>query len=210
MPAMEPFNRFSAVAVPIDIANCDTDQIIPARFLRRPKDDPDYPKFLLHDLRFASDGSETDFIYNQTPYRDGRILVTDVNWGCGSSREAAVNALTANRVRSVIAAAFGDIHYGNCVKNGVLPVRLKAETCEKLRLQLHQSPGAMISIDLENQSITGPDGERYEFEIESLDKQRLLHGLDDISLTLEHEAKISAFEHEYLAKNSWILPKVTP
>ena len=209
MPAMEPFKRFSAVAVPIDITNCDTDQIIPARFLRRPRNDPDYPTFLLHDLRFASAGTETEFIYNRPPYRGGRIVVTDVNWGCGSSREAAVDALRANLIRSVIAPAFGDIHYGNCIKNGVLPVRLTAEACEKLRLLLHQSPGATISIDLPAQCVTGPDGQRYQFEIESLDKQRLIHGLDDISLTLEYEAKINAFEQEYLANNRWLVPKAS-
>ena len=201
---MEPFSRFSAVAVPIDIANCDTDQIIPARFLRRSKDDPDYAKFLLHDLRFRSDGSETDFVFNQASYRNGRILVCDVNWGCGSSREAAVNALTANRIRAVIAPAFGDIHYSNCVKNGVLPVRLLSTECEQIRAQLHQSPGTSIEIDLEDQIVSGPDGARFVFEIDQMDKLRLIKGLDDISLTLEHQSAIEAYERNYRKNNRWI------
>ena len=201
---MEPFRRISAVAVPIDIANCDTDQIIPARFLRRSKDDPDYAKFLLHDLRFRSDGSETDFVFNQASYRNGRILVCDVNWGCGSSREAAVNALTANRIRAVIAPAFGDIHYSNCVKNGVLPVRLLSTECEQIRAQLRQSPGTSINIDLEDQIVSGPDGARYVFEIDQMDKLRLIKGLDDISLTLEHQSAIEAYERNYRKNNRWI------
>ena len=201
---MEPFNRFSAVAVPIDIANCDTAQIIPARFLRRSKDDPDYAKFLLHDLRFRSNGSETDFVFNQASYRNGRILVCDVNWGCGSSREAAVNALTANRIRAVIAPAFGDIHYSNCVKNGVLPVRLLSTECEQIRVQLRQSPGTSVDIDLEDQIVSGPDGARYVFEIDQMDKLRLIKGLDDISLTLEHQSAIEAYERNYRKNNRWI------
>ena len=201
---MEAFSRLSAVAVPIDIANCDTDQIIPARFLRRSKDDPDYAKFLLHDLRFRSDGSETDFVFNQASYRNGRILVCDVNWGCGSSREAAVNALTANRIRAVIAPAFGDIHYSNCVKNGVLPVRLLSTECEQIRAQLHQSPGTPIDIDLEDQIVSGPDGARYVFEIDQMDKLRLIKGLDDISLTLEHQSAIETYERNYRKNNRWV------
>ncbi|MEC8174878.1 MAG: 3-isopropylmalate dehydratase small subunit, partial [Pseudomonadota bacterium] len=106
---MEKFSTFASVGVPIDIANCDTDQIIPARFLRRGKDDPEYSKFLFHDLRFNEDGSEKDFVYNKEPFRSGRIFVTDVNWGCGSSRENAVTALAANGVRSVIAPSIADI-----------------------------------------------------------------------------------------------------
>ena len=201
---MEPFSRISAVAVPIDIANCDTDQIIPARFLRRSKDDPDYAKFLLHDLRSRSDGSETDFVFNQASYRNGRILVCDVNWGCGSSREAAVNALTANRIRAVIAPAFGDIHYSNCVKNGVLPVKLLSTECEQIRAQLHQSPGTSIDIDLEDQIVSGPDGARYVFEIDQMDKLRLIKGLNDISLTLEHQSVIETYERNYRKNNRWI------
>mgnify|MGYP001290871048 FL=1 len=201
---MQPFDKLSAIAVPIDIPNCDTDQIIPARFLRRAKDDPTYARFLLHDLRFQADGSETDFIFNQAIYSDAQILVCDINWGCGSSREAAVNALITNHIRAVIAPTFGDIHYSNCIKNGVLPVRLSAANCNLIRIQLHESPGASLAIDLEKQTVSGPDRKGYMFDIDPMDKIRLLHGLDDISMTLEHQAEIEAFERDYRKKFRWI------
>ncbi|MEE2688489.1 MAG: 3-isopropylmalate dehydratase small subunit [Pseudomonadota bacterium] len=200
---MEPFKTFASIAVPIDIANCDTDQIIPARFLRRGKNDPEYSKFLFHDLRFNEDGSEKDFLYNKLPYRDGRIFVADVNWGCGSSRENAVTALDANGVRSVIAPSIADIHYNNCIKNGVLPIRMPEEVCAKLRDQLRESPGAEIAIDLDSQSVSGPDQTTYKFEINAFDKHRLLNGLDDVGLTMEFDDKIEAFKLGYQAKHGW-------
>ena len=200
---MDPFRTFAAVAVPIDIANCDTDQIIPGRFLRKVKSDPDYHRYLFHDLRFNQDGSEKDFVFNRAPYRGGRILVADINWGCGSSRENAVDALTANDVRSVIAPSFGDIHYNNCIKNGVLPIRLSSEACATLRRQLRESPGAEIAIDLESQTLTGPDQTTYTFEIDAFDKHRLLHGLDDIGLTQEFGEKIGTFFKDHKKRFDW-------
>ena len=204
---MEPFKTFASVGVPIDIANCDTDQIIPARFLRRGKDDPEYPKFLFHDLRFEEDGSEKDFVYNKEPFRNGRIFVADVNWGCGSSRENAVTAMAANGVRSVIAPSIADIHYNNCIKNGVLPIRLSDEICKKLRQQLGDNPGAEVAVDLDAQSVTGPDQTTYNFEINAFDKHRLLNGLDDVSLTMEFDDKIEAFKQGYRSKHSWASPR---
>ena len=206
---MEPFKTFASVGVPIDIANCDTDQIIPARFLRRGKDDPEYPKFLFHDLRFEEDGSEKDFVYNKEPFRNGRIFVADVNWGCGSSRENAVTAMAANGVRSVIAPSVADIHYNNCIKNGVLPIRLSDEICKKLRQQLGDNPGAELAVDLDAQSVTGPDQTTYNFEINAFDKHRLLNGLDDVGLTMEFDDKIEAFKQVYRSKHSWASPQST-
>ena len=200
---MEPFKTFASVAVPIDIANCDTDQIIPARFLRRASDDPDYHRFLFHDLRFAADGTSKEFVFDQAPYRGGRILVADHNWGCGSSRENAVTALTANGIRAVIAPSFGDIHYSNCIRNAVLPIRLSAADCETLRRQLRDSPGAEIAIDLDAQSLTGPDQQSYSFAIDPFDKHRLLNGLDDIGLTAEFAGQIDRFEADYTARHRW-------
>jgi len=200
---MEPFKTLVSVAVPIDIANCDTDQIIPARFLRRGKDDPEYPRFLFHDLRFNEDGSEKDFVYNKAPYCEGRILVADVNWGCGSSRENAVTALVANDIRSIIAPSIADIHYNNCIKNGVLPIRLTEDSCAKLRKQLREHPGAEVAIDLETQCVTGPNRSMYSFDLDSFDKYRLLNGLDDVGLTLELDDKIDAFRAQYQLKHSW-------
>lgn len=201
---LAPFTTFASVAVPIDIANCDTDQIIPGRFLRKSPDDADYHRVLLHDLRFNTDGSEKDFVLNKLPFREGRIFVADINWGCGSSRENAVAALTANGVRAVIAPSFGDIHYNNCIKNGVLPVQLSEEDCATLRGQLRESPGAEIAIDLETQSLTGPDQARYDFPIDAFDKHRLLNGLDDVGLTLAFEDKIESFRKTYDARHDWL------
>jgi 3-isopropylmalate/(R)-2-methylmalate dehydratase small subunit len=201
---LAPFTTFASVAVPIDIANCDTDQIIPGRFLRKSPDDADYHRVLLHDLRFNTDGSEKDFVLNKLPFREGRIFVADINWGCGSSRENAVAALTANGVRAVIAPSFGDIHYNNCIKNGVLPVQLSEEDCATLRGQLRESPGAEIAIDLETQSLTGPDQARYDFPIDAFDKHRLLNGLDDVGLTLAFEDKIESFRKTYAARHDWL------
>jgi 3-isopropylmalate/(R)-2-methylmalate dehydratase small subunit len=201
---MDPFTTFKAIAVPIDIANCDTDQIIPGRFLRRPRTDPEYPRFLFHDLRFETDGSEKDFIFNKPPYRDAKIVVADINWGCGSSRENAVTALVVNGIRAVIAPSIGDIHYSNCTKRGVLPVVLSRADCATLRAQLHGSPGAEIALDLEAQTVTGPDGTIYPFEIRPFDRHRLLNGLDDIAVTLEYEDAIAAFERKRRADADWL------
>ncbi len=114
-----------------------------------------------------------------------------------------MTALAANGVRAVIAPSFGDIHYANCIKNGVLPVRLSAAACETLRNQLRASPGAEIAIDLEQQSLTGPDQTAYSFEIDAFDKHRLLNGLDDIGLTREFDAETSSFAERYKARHGW-------
>lgn len=203
---MEPFTSFKAIAVPIDIPNCDTDQIIPVRFVRMAQDDPDYSKFFLHDLRFNEDGSEKDFIFNTPPFNEAKILVTDVNWGCGSSRENAVYTMVANGIRSVIAPSIADIHYNNCKKNGVVPVVLDEAVCIGMRQQLHAAPGTEISVDLESQSVTGPDGATHSFDIDPFDKHRLLKGLDDISLTLEYEEDIKKFEARHEDVSRWMYP----
>lgn len=192
---MEAFTNVKSAGIPVDIPNCDTDQIIPARFLRAPRTDPDYSRFLFHDLRYNEDGSEKpQFVLNQPDFRDGRIIVADVNWGCGSSRENAVYALVANGIRAVIAPSFGDIHYNNCMKHGVLPVRLSREDCDTLRAHMHEAPGAEIEIDLESQTVTALNGTTFKFEIAAFDKHRMLNGVDDIGMTMQYDDKITAFE----------------
>jgi len=200
---MEPINQFSSVGVPIDIANCDTDQLFPARYLRVSVDDPNYASFLLHDLRFNADGTPKDFIYNKPPFNAGGVFVGDVNWGCGSSREAAVTVLMLNGVRVVIAPSFGDIHYTNCVQNGVVPVRLPIAVCDAMRHQLHQSPGAEVTLNLKDQTVVGPDAAVHAFDINSFDKQRLLKGLDDIGLTMEFSETIDSFVTDYRQRHRW-------
>lgn len=202
---MEAFKTHAGVAIPIDIPNCDTDQIVPARFLRRERSAEDYDRYLFHDLRFNEDGSEnTDFIFNDPRYAGVSVLVADINWGCGSSRENAAYVLVANGIRAVIAPSFGDIHYNNCTKHGILPVRLSEEDCKTLRRQLRESPGAEVALCLDTQTVTGPDQSTYSFEIEPFDKHRLMNGVDEIALTLGHDSEISAFENEHKNGYGWL------
>ena len=202
---MEAFTTLTAIGIPFDQVNVDTDQIIPARFLRKQRSDPDYHLFLFNNKRYNEDGSEKpEFILNQEPYRQGQIVVADENWGCGSSRENAVYALVANDIRCVIAPSFGDIHRNNCMKQGVLPVLLPVEVCDAMRQRLHDEPGTKIQVDLEAQSVVGPAGDIYAFDIGAFDKYRLLNGLDEIGVTLEYQENIDAYEATHLAEYSWM------
>jgi 3-isopropylmalate/(R)-2-methylmalate dehydratase small subunit len=201
---MKPFTKITAIAAPIDMANVDTDKIVPARFLRKARG-ADYGKYLFHDIRYHADGSDNPgFILNQTPYRDAQILVAGDNFGCGSSRESAVWVLTDYGIRAVIAPSFGDIHYGNALQNGLLPVRLPDATVKKLRQQLHDQPGARITVDLESQTVTGPDGAAYKFDIDPTSKEKLLKGLDDVGLVLQNLEAIEAFEQRYHGEMPWL------
>jgi len=204
---MRPFTRLTAVAAPIDLANIDTDRIIPARFLRKPKGAPGYDKFLFHDVRFNADGSEKpEFVLNQTPYRDAKILVGAENFGCGSSREMAVWVLEAYGVHAVIAPSLGDIFHQNCFKNGLLPVILPGDVAAGLRRQLRTTPGATMTVDLESQIVSAPDGTSHRFEIDPFRKQMFLSGQDEIALTLGHEREIAAFEARQKDQMAWLIP----
>ncbi len=205
---MEPFTRVTAVAAPIDLPNIDTDRIIPARFLRKAQGSAGYDRYLFHDVRFDADGSEKpEFVLNQPPYRAAKILVTAENFGCGSSREAAVWALAANVIRSVIAPSLGDIFHQNCYKNGLLPVILPGDVVAALRRQLHEHPGATVTVDLETQTVTGPDGTRHEFAIDPFRKRCLIEGLDEIGLTKTYAEQIGAFEGRHAEEFSWARPR---
>lgn len=202
---MEPFTRLIAVAAPYDRDNVDTDQILPARFLLKRRTDPAYPTYLFRDLRFTPDGAERpEFVLNQPGYRGAKIFVGGANFGGGSSREAAVIAFATYGMRCVIAVGFGDIFHGNCIKNGILPVRLPGAVVEALRRQLHASPGAMLTVDLPAQTVIDVAGQAHPFDIDSFSKTCLLEGLGQIELTLRHEAAIDAFERRYRAKVSWV------
>ena len=201
---MTPFTRLTAVAAPLDMANIDTDKIIPARFLRRLRG-PGYEKLAFHDIRYDANGNDRpDFVLNQAPYRNARILVAGANFGCGSSREAAVYVLYDYGIRAVIAPSFGDIHYGNELQNGMLPVILPDATCQKLRQQLREQPGAQLAIDLEAQTVTGPDGTVYRFEIDPNPRERLLKGLDDIGLVMQNINEIETFEQRHHRELPWL------
>ena len=205
---MQAFTQLRAVAAPIDLLNVDTDRIIPARYLRKPRETPGYADFLFHDVRYDGERLRPDFVLNQPAFRAAKILVAAENFGCGSSREAAVWALDAAGFRVVIAPSLGDIFHQNCFKVGVLPVILPAETSARLRAQLHASPGSALDVDLSAQTVTGSDGAVHRFEVDTFRKQMLLTGQDEIGLTLGYEDQIREFEARHRAAMPWLAPVV--
>ncbi len=201
---MDAFTKFAAVAAPLDATNVDTDQIIPAPFLSRPRAEG-YHDLLFYRVRRKAGGAmNPDFILNQDAYKNAGIIVADRNFGCGSSRENAAWTLRDNGFRSVIAPSFGDIHFNNQMNNGMVPVILPVEVCDDLRAQLHAGPGAEITVDLETNTVTGPDGTIYEFTIPEFNRTRLLAGLDDIEMTLELDADIAACEARRREQEGWL------
>jgi 3-isopropylmalate/(R)-2-methylmalate dehydratase small subunit len=196
---MEPFATLTAVAVPLDVVNVDTDRIIPARFLRQPRS-AGYGNFLFHDLREA----EPDFVLDRPAYRGAKILVAADNFGCGSSREGAVWALAGAGFRAWIAPSFGDIFLENSFKNGVLAIVLPGERVAAARAQLHANPGAEITIDLPAQTLRLPDGGIVSFAVDPFRKECLLAGIDEIDLTLRHEREIAAYEARSRAEAPWL------
>ena len=190
---MEAFRTLRSGAVPFARSNIDTDQILPARFLSRPRDD-NHGAYLFRDLRLDPDGNEVvDFPLNQADWRDACIVLGGRNFACGSSRENAVWALYDQGVRAVIAPSFGDIFANNSVKNGMLAVTLPEEIVASLIAQSVAEPGCEIAIDLPAQTITGPDGAVHRFEIDPFAKKSLLEGLDELAFTLTHAEEIAAF-----------------
>ena len=190
---MAPFTRLAAVAVPLDLANVDTDQIIPARYLGRTR--AEQVEGMFHDLALDAQGRpRADFPLNQPAFAGARILVADRNFGCGSSRENAVTVMVDRGFQVFIAPSFGDIFFNNCFQNGVLPIRLPADRVEALRAALRAAPGASIEVDLPAQTVRGPDGGVDGFDIDPFRKDCLLQGVDEITMTLGHEAEIAAFE----------------
>ena len=201
---MIPFTTLTAAAVPMDLPNIDTDRVIPARFLLKPRE-AGYQQFFFHDVRFNADGSERpEFVLNQPAYRAAKILVTAENFGCGSSREGAVWALMDHGIRCVIGPSFGDIFFENCFKNGVLALVLPAAATASIRKQLQERPGAAISVDLERQTLTAPDGTAHRFDVDPFRKQALLRGQDEIALTMEYAAAIEAHESRRAAEMPWL------
>jgi 3-isopropylmalate/(R)-2-methylmalate dehydratase small subunit len=200
---MDAFTTLTAVAVPLDQANVDTDQIIPARYLGLPRDQQVPAMF--HDLRFDTEGApRPDFVLNQPAFAAAQIIVSDRNFGCGSSRENAVSVMVDNGFRAFIAPSFGDIFFNNCFQNGVLPIRLSAERVAVLRRLLREAPGAMISVDLASQRVTGPDGQSDVFEIDSFRKDCLLQGVDEVSLTMTYAPDIARFEARQKVERDWL------
>ncbi len=187
---LEPFSKVTSIITPFDKANVDTDQIIPKQFLKLITKSG-FGKFLFYDWRFDHDGKpKNDFVLNNSLYENSQILVTNENFGCGSSREHAVWALKDFGFNVIISPSFADIFYSNCFKNGVLPIILDIEKIHKL-LKFEDE----VELDLNSQKIT-LGNESINFEIESYRKIRLLEGLDDIDLTLKEDEKIEKFEND--------------
>jgi 3-isopropylmalate/(R)-2-methylmalate dehydratase small subunit len=200
---VERFVRLDAVAVPLPRPNIDTDQIIPARFLSRPRE-VDHGAFLFHDARRlpGSEEERPDFPLNRPEWREARIVVAGRNFACGSSRESAVWALFDGGFRAAIAPSFGDIFRNNGLKNGLLPIVLPAEAVNDLIAQLEARPGATVAIDLPAQTVTAPDGAVHTFEIDPFAKHCLLEGVDELAFTLGFEEEIAAFERRYGRENA--------
>ena len=214
---MQAFISETAVAAPLEGRNIDTDQIIPARFLKEDKD-KGYGRFLFHDLRFDEYGAEqAGFVLNQPAFRGARILVTDVNFGCGSSREGAAYALAHYGIRAIVAPSFGDIFYNNAMKNGMVPVRLDDAVVARLRAMLADTATAAdrntaddaslcATVDLEHTQITLPDGSTHAFEIDSFWRDCLLQGKDEIGLTQDYMPEIERLEASYAQRMPWLVP----
>jgi 3-isopropylmalate/(R)-2-methylmalate dehydratase small subunit len=185
---MQPFTTVTGVAVPLDRADVDTDQIIPKQFLKR-IERTGFGEFLFFDWR-----KDDDFPLNRPEYAGAQILIAERNFGCGSSREHAPWALEDYGIRAVIAPSLADIFRTNCTKIGLLPVILSEDQVRALIDQTTAVPGATVTVDLTANEVVAPDGQRFGFEIEPDVRERLLNGWDDISLTLANEGAITQFE----------------
>ena len=201
---MQKFTTLRGVAAPMPMINIDTDAIIPKQFLKTIKR-TGLGKNLFDELRYEMDGREKpDFVLNQPAYRKAQILVAGENFGCGSSREHAPWALLDFGIRCVIASSFADIFYNNCFKNGILPIKLPQSEVDKLMDDAKRGANAIVTIDLEKQEITGPDGGRIHFDVDPFRKHCLLNGLDDIGLTMEKAASIDSFEARDRMARPWM------
>jgi len=201
---MEKFTTLSGVAAPLDMMNIDTDMIIPKLHLRTIKR-TGLGKVVFDELRFHTDGREKpEFILNQAPYRHAQILIAGDNFGCGSSREHAPWALLDYGIRCIISTSFADIFYNNCFKNGILPIAVAPAELDALMADAADRDHPVFTVDLEAKTITRPQGETIRFNIDDFRRDCLLHGLDDIGLTLQKVDKIDAFEAAQRQQQPWL------
>ena len=210
---MEKFETLTGIVMPLDRPNVDTDAIIPKQFLKSIKRSGFGPN-LFDAWRYLDEGEpgkdnagrplNPDFVLNQPRYQDAQVLLARENFGCGSSREHAPWALLDYGFRVIIAPSFADIFYNNCFKNGILPIILAADAVDELFKQVEADEGYAVTVDLAAQTISRPDGVLIEFEIDAFRKHRLLNGLDDIGLTLEHAADIRAYEKKRQQEAPWL------
>ena len=201
---MQKFDKLTGVAAPLPMINIDTDMIIPKQHLKTIKR-TGLGKALFDEMRFNADGSEKpEFVLNQPAYRKAQVIVAGANFGCGSSREHAPWALLDFGIRCVIAPSFADIFHNNCFKNGILPIALPQEICDRLMEDARKGANATLAIDLEKQEITRPDGEVIKFQIDAFKRHCLLEGLDDIGLTLEKGASVESYEAKQKTTQPWL------
>jgi 3-isopropylmalate/(R)-2-methylmalate dehydratase small subunit len=206
---MDKFEKLTSVAAPMDMINIDTDMVIPKQFLKTIKRSG-LGKHLFAEMRYDDDGNEVaDFVLNQPAYRNAQILVAGDNFGCGSSREHAPWAILDFGIKCVISTSFADIFYNNCFKNGILPIKVSKEELAELMDDARRGANATLTVDLESQTITGPDGGEIKFELDPFKKKCLLEGLDDVGLTMQNGEKIDSFEKEKETSQAWLNSAMT-
>ena len=211
---MNPFITHTGIVAPLDRANVDTDAIIPKQFLKSIKK-TGFGPHLFDEWRYLDHGEpgmdltqrkkNPEFVLNQAQYEKASILIARENFGCGSSREHAPWAIEDFGFRAILAPSFADIFFSNCFKNGLLPIVLPNETIDLLFKSIYANKGYVLTIDLENQFVVLPSNEKISFQVDAFRKHCLMHGLDDIGLTMQHSESIKAFEQDYYQKNSWLL-----
>ncbi|MEM1287960.1 MAG: 3-isopropylmalate dehydratase small subunit [Pseudomonadota bacterium] len=201
---MDKFTSITSVAVPMPVINIDTDMILPKQFLKTIKR-TGLGKALFFEQRYFEDGGDNpDFILNKPAYSGAQILVAGDNFGCGSSREHAPWALLDFGIRCVISTSIADIFYNNCFKNGILPITVTEAQLQDLMIDAERGQNARLTVDLETQTITRPDGETVGFDLDPFRKHCLLNGLDDIGLTLEKSSDIQQFEDKIGGSRPWV------
>tara|TARA_B100001063_G_scaffold244586_1_gene277724 strand:- start:87 stop:692 length:606 start_codon:yes stop_codon:yes gene_type:complete len=201
---MEKFTNLTGVVAPLPEINVDTDKIIPKQYLKTIKR-TGLGKALFSEMRYNDDGTDNEeFVLNKDKYKNAKILVAGDNFGCGSSREHAPWALLDFGIKVVISTSFADIFFGNCFKNGMLPIVLDQKEVSLLMSEAERGSNATLSVDLENQEITTSDGNIIKFKIDSFLKHCLLNGLDDIALTLEKDKNIGSYEAKIKNDRPWV------
>ncbi len=205
---MDKFVKLTGVAAPMPVVNIDTDMIIPKDYLKTIKR-TGLGTGLFAEARYLDDGSANpDFVLNKPAYQNASILIAGDNFGCGSSREHAPWALLDYGIRCVISTSFADIFYNNCFKNGILPIKLPREDIAKLMDDAERGANAVVTVDLENQEIKGPDGGTVKFEIDAFRKKCLIEGMDDIGQTMQSGETIEGFEAQRNASQPWLVPSI--
>lgn len=201
---MKAYKNHQSTAALMNRNNVDTDQIVPKQFLKK-VERTGFGAHLFHDWRFNADGSDNpEFELNKPAFKDARILVTGDNFGCGSSREHAPWAIADYGFNTIISTSFADIFYNNCFKNSILPLVVDADKLRALMNEITADEGVQFVVDLENQTVSTPAGNDFDFEVEAFRKHNMMAGLDDIGLSLKHEDKISAFEEKHKQVYPWL------